>query len=88
MLSLIKKRSKQLYEMDAVLFDKIEMPVLIPKQIVDSQIALTTKKGVSPTKKKASQVQASQEGSAALAESQGSAKLSPTLQQPKTSISP
>jgi len=36
MIKLVAKRTKQLYEMDLVLFDKIDMPVLIPQAIVDS----------------------------------------------------
>lgn len=72
--------------MDVVLFDRSDMPVLIPQAIVDSQKALT-KKASSPSKKKASAVQASQEGAAALGDTQGSAKLTPALN-PKNSSSP
>lgn len=39
--------------MDVVLFDKVDMPVLIPQNIVDSLKALS-KKTTSPSKKKAS----------------------------------
>ena len=51
MIKLVAKRTKQLYEMDIVLFDKIDMPVLIPQAIVDSLKALS-KKTASPSKKK------------------------------------
>ncbi len=53
MMKLVQKRTKQLYEMDMVLFDKVDMPVLIPQNIVDSLKALS-KKTTSPSKKKAS----------------------------------
>lgn len=46
------KRVEQLYEMDMVLFDKNDLPVLIPNVIIESQKALS-KKITSPTKKKA-----------------------------------
>lgn len=39
----MKKRSKQLYEMDQVLFDDIELPVIIPEIIIESQKALSKK---------------------------------------------
>lgn len=66
MVSLVRKRSKQLYEMDCVLFDKVDFPVLIPQNILDSQKALT-KKSISPTKKKQS-IGGGQEGGAAAAD--------------------
>ena len=42
-MKLVQKRSKQLYEMDVVLFDKIDLPVLIPEDIIESQKALSKK---------------------------------------------
>ena len=35
-MEIIDKRAKQLYEIDKLLFDKIDMPVLIPDRILDS----------------------------------------------------
>ena len=40
---LIEQRAKQLYEIDMVLFDKVDMPVLIPDRIIESQKALAKK---------------------------------------------
>ena len=40
-MKLVVKRTKQLYEMDLVLFDKVELPVLIPEIILESQKALS-----------------------------------------------
>ena len=34
LMELIEKRAKQLYEIDVVLFDKVDLPVLIPDRIV------------------------------------------------------
>lgn len=45
----IEKRAKQLYEIDVVLFDGVDLPVLIPDKIIESQKALT-KKSSSPKK--------------------------------------
>ena len=91
MLKLVRKRSKQLYEIDVLLFDKIDCPVLIPQNIVDSQKALT-KKGASPTKKKGSIILPEGGGQAAMAEpaTAGSAKLSPSggEKSVKNSVSP
>ena len=42
-MKLVKKRSKQLYEMDQVLFDKIDLPCIIPEIILESQKALSKK---------------------------------------------
>ena len=49
MMKLIQKRAKQLYEIDVVLFDKVDLPVLIPDNIIESQKALS-KKTASPKK--------------------------------------
>ena len=40
MMKLIRKRAKQLYEMDMILFDPYDLPVLIPTVILDAQKAL------------------------------------------------
>lgn len=63
----IEKRAKQLYEIDVVLFDGVDLPVLIPDKIIESQKALT-KKSSSPKKarttaaaKQAAEAQAAQE---------------------------
>ena len=57
MVKLIQKRSKQLYEMDVVLFDRNDLPVLIPTVIIESLKTLS-KKTTSPTKKKGGGAQA------------------------------
>lgn len=36
LLKLVKKRSKQLYELDYILFDGLELPVFIPDIILES----------------------------------------------------
>lgn len=51
MMKQVQRRAKQLYEMDQVLFEKIELPVFVPDVIVESQKALQ-KKSSSPGKKK------------------------------------
>ena len=50
-MELIEKRAKQLYEIDVVLFEGVELPVFIPDKILESQKALS-KKGSSPKKVK------------------------------------
>ena len=40
MMKQVQRRAKQLYEMDQVLFDKIELPVFVPEKILDAQKAL------------------------------------------------
>ena len=42
-MKLIQKRTKQLYELDCILFEKHELPVLIPEIILESQKALSKK---------------------------------------------
>ena len=39
-MKLIRRRAKQLYEMDMILFDPYDLPVLIPTVILDAQKAL------------------------------------------------
>ena len=51
MVALVQKRARQLYEIDQTLFDKIELPVLIPDAILQSQKA-HSKRMPSPAKKK------------------------------------
>ena len=43
MMELIVKRAQQLYEIDTVLFEGVELPVLIPDKIIESQKALIKK---------------------------------------------
>lgn len=54
LMKLIRKRAKQLYEMDMILFDPYDLPVLIPAVILDAQKALS-KKATAPTKKQKNQ---------------------------------
>ena len=51
LMKLIRKRAKQLHEMDVVLFDGMDLPVMIPSYILDQQKSLT-KKTNSPSKRK------------------------------------
>ena len=46
LMKLVQKRAKQLYEIDCVLFSKIELPVLIPDIILESQKALSKKNAI------------------------------------------
>ena len=50
MMKQVQRRAKQLYEMDQVLFEKIDLPVFVPDVILESQKALQ-KKSSSPKKK-------------------------------------
>ena len=52
MMKQVQRRAKQLYEIDQVLFEKIDLPVFVPDVIVESQKALQKKS--SPGKKKGS----------------------------------
>ena len=63
MVKQVQRRAKQLYEMDTVLFEKIELPVLIPDIIVDSQKALQ-KKAASPGRRKTSPMSPAQQAQA------------------------
>ena len=63
MMKQVQRRAKQLYEMDQVLFEKIELPVFVPDIILDSQKALQ-KKSTSPGKKKAAPISAAHQAQA------------------------
>ncbi len=83
MLSIIQTRAKQLFEIDCVLFDRVDLPVFIPDVILDSQKALT-KKVTSPSKKKQALAAAKEAAAStdAMAETGGmSLKLSPEKMQ-------
>ena len=51
MVALVQKRARQLYEIDQTLFEKGDLPVLIPDAIIQSQRA-HSRRMPSPAKKK------------------------------------
>lgn len=53
LMKLVQKRAKQLFEMDVILFEKNDLPVLIPTLIIESQKALSKKPSVSKKKNSA-----------------------------------